>query len=86
MLPAYKYTEYTSPNGNTKIMVYHQKPTARQIARHAERSRLLKQRLLGVLCLVICAVYPLLMNGDATVWFIFFPAALACLFAKNAFI
>ncbi len=52
----------------------------------AKRSELLKwiaYKLLAVLCFAICLITPALLDGDATIWFIFIPCGIYFLTRKE---
>lgn len=60
MLPAYSYTEYVSPSGNTQIYIVKQR---KHVLKLSERQKyIVKQKLLGtgmiVLGIVGCLLFP----------------------------
>lgn len=60
MLPAYSYTEYVSPSGNTQIYIVRQR---KHVLRLSERQKyIVKQKLLGMgmiaLGIVGCLLFP----------------------------
>lgn len=82
MLPAYNetYTYYTTPSGNTQILLYRRKPTRRQ---KAERIYYIKQKLSGLIMAAIGIVTPFLCDGDATFSLIALPLGLFLMFTKE---
>lgn len=82
MLPAYNetYTHYSTPNGNTQLLLYRRKPTRRQ---KAERIYYTKQKLSGLTMATIGIFTPFLLDGDATVSLIALPLGLFLIFTKE---
>lgn len=82
MLPAYNetYTHYSTPNGNTQLLLYRRKPTRRQ---KAEKIYYIKQKLSGLTMAAIGIFTPFLLDGDATFSLIALPLGLFLVFTKE---
>lgn len=82
MLPAYNetYTHYSTPRGNTQILLYRRKPTRRQ---KAKRIYYIKQKLSGLTMAAIGILTPFLCDGDATFSLIALPLGLFLMFTKE---
>lgn len=82
MLPAYNetYTHYSTPNGNTQLLLYRRKTTRRQ---KAERIYYIKQKLSGFTMAAIGIFTPFLLDGDVTFSLIALPLGLFLVFTKE---
>lgn len=82
MLPAYKetYTHYSTPNGNTQLILYRRKPTQKQ---KTDRIYYIKQKLFGLIMAAIGIVAPFLLDGDATISLFALPLGIFLIFTKE---
>ena len=82
MLPAYKevYTHYSTPSGNTQILLYRRKATRK---RKTERLYYIKQKISGLILVVIGMTIPFLMDGDATISLFALPLGIVLMFTKE---
>lgn len=82
MLPAYKetYTYYSTPSGNTQLILYKRKPTQKWKAR---RIYYIKQKLSGLIMTAIGIIVPFLMDGEATISLIVLPLGIFLILTKE---
>ena len=82
MLPAYNetYTHYSTPSGNTQLLLYRRKPTRRH---KSERIYYIKQKLSGLTMAAIGIFTPFLLDGDTTFSLIALPLGLFLVFTKE---
>lgn len=68
MLPAVKYTEYTSPSGNTQIYVFRRKPQKSFIQKFftSRKYAMARQKLLGIVLIIIGIIGMVLFTDEAT--------------------